>query len=635
MNKKYLSFLVPLFLCSLFLAIFAACGGNEKVYYSVNYFCEKGGSIQGVARQRVESGLDASEITALASEGYEFIGWDDGISEPSRTDKEISEDKTYVAKFRQYIFTVKYTSTTGGRIQGESLQKVNLNEDASGVTAISDEDYYFTGWSDGLSNATRTDTGVVGDITVIARFAKKCFLTLTSNISGASDLVSGTVHKMLPGESVSVTLKPKFGYNFLGWSDGNKSKTRVFKFDTSDINAEALFEYDSKGLPVMAVYTENSAEITNKETYVNCTVSITNDSAYSLDGAVAGIRLRGNSTMQYPKKPYRIKFDKKQGLFGWEKNKSWVLLALYLDFSNIKDYTAFAIADSIKGVGEGNAAFAPNAKHIEVYLNGDYAGLYLLCDQVQENSGRVDVESDFTEADTEVPFLVEMDDYAPYEGVEDVDYFKIVNTNITNYFNVKYPDVEKRFNQAQYDYIKNYIITVDKLCRNQSVTRTRFEQYIDLPSFIDYFLVQELMGQQEINKKSVYMSRKTGGKLVMGPVWDFDWSAGGPMTGNGAQHEPNRQIYSSNNWFAAMLKVGWFKTAVLNRLDEIEGALKITLSELAAYKNVIKAAAERNASIWDFDMNNSLPSFSEYYDTVLNFITRRIELIPIFLQYIN
>ena len=59
---------------------------------------EKGGSIQGVARQRVESGLDASEITALASEGYEFIGWDDGISEPSRTDKEISEDKTQPVK---------------------------------------------------------------------------------------------------------------------------------------------------------------------------------------------------------------------------------------------------------------------------------------------------------------------------------------------------------------------------------------------------------------------------------------------------------------------------------------------------------------------------------------------------------
>lgn len=633
MKRKYLSFLLPLILCFSALLFLSACGGNGKTYYSVNYFCEKGGRIQGEARQRIENGKNASEITAVADNGYEFIGWDDGVTDSSRTDTEVSEDKTYVAKFRQLIFNVSYQASEGGYIQGEALQKVDINTSATSVTAVCNEDYYFIGWSDGFPNETRTDADVITDITVTAQFAKKCVLTLTSNIVGASDLISGTVHKMIPGDSVKVTVKPKFGYRFLGWRDGEKSKTRVFNFDTSDINAEALFEYDTKGLPVMAVYTENSAEITDKENYVNCTVSVTNDSAYSLDGAVAGIRLRGNSTMKFPKKPYRIKFDKKQGLFGWEKNKSWVLLALYQDFSNIKDYAAFAIANGVKTVGAGNSSFAPNAKHVEVYLNGDYAGLYLLCDQVQENSGRVDVEVDFTETDTEVPFLVELDEYVQYEGTEETDWFKIkTDESYTAYFNIKYPEADQRFTQAQYDYIKNYILTVDGLCRNPNVTRAQFEQYIDLPSFIDYFLVQEIMGQKEINKKSVFMSRKTGGKLVMGPVWDFDWSAGGPMAY--PQDLPNGGMYSSKNWFGVMLKVSWFKQAVLQRLDEISGTVRNTLSNLATYKNVIKAAAERNASVWDFDTNNSLPSFNEYYDTVLDFIDKRIDLIPIILSYI-
>lgn len=131
------------------------------------------------------------------------------------------------------------------------------------------------------------------------------------------------------------------------------------------------------------------------------------------------------------------------------------------------------------------------------------------------------------------------------------------------------------------------------------------------------------------------MSKKTGGKLVMGPVWDFDWAAGGPMNGNGAQHEPNRQIYSSNNWFGCMFKVKWFKQEVLNRLEQAKGVLNATLDSFAAYKAAITAVSERNAAMWDFDTDNSLPSFSEYYDTVINFIRGRIDLIPIFLSYIN
>ena len=112
------------------------------------------------------------------------------------------------------------------------------------------------------------------------------------------------------------------------------------------------------------------AKIESKEEYVDCSVSI---SGTEIVGYSAGIRGRGNSTWELPKKPYRIKFEEKVSLFGEAKNKSWVLLALYYDYSAVKDKLAFAMADAI-----GTDVFVPSYHYVELYLNGKYQGLYLL-----------------------------------------------------------------------------------------------------------------------------------------------------------------------------------------------------------------------------------------------------------------
>lgn len=383
-------------------------------------------------------------------------------------------------------------------------------------------------------------------------------------------------------------------------------------------------------LPVVWVETLGSAAITGKEDYTSCGVSILNtDEKYRLDDVPAGIRGRGNTSWGFDKKPYRIKFDKKQGLFGLEKNKSWVLLAMYQDFSGIKDYAAFSLARSI----DGRSAFVPNGVHVELYFNGRYGGLYLLTDQVQESSGRVGVEADITEEDIEVPFLVELDEYAPDEGKENVDWFRVYNkdSKVTSYYSIKYPEKDERMNGAQFDYIKNYVTKVNALCHDKNVTRAEFEEYVDLNAFIDFYLVQEIMGQIEINWKSVYMSKKVGGKLIMGPVWDFDWSAGGAMA-DGGNASPEVGLYSKSNWFYFMLKVDWFKQACLSRLEELKPGFLAALDGLAAYKEHLTAAAERNEQLWHF--NGRLPHFDEYYDTVLGYIQKRIQLLPNFINQI-
>lgn len=427
-----------------------------------------------------------------------------------------------------------------------------------------------------------------------------------------------------------IAVTPDTGYkNLKGPEDTGRENTwRITKIG-ADLTVTVRTQIAALDLPVVEVDTQEGAPVLDKENYVTCTVSLSNtQEEYCFEQHTAGIRGRGNSTWYYPKKPYRIKFDEKTSLFGWPENKSWVLLALYQDFSNIKDYAAFALA-----AATGGDAFVPHAQHVELYLNGEYMGLYLLTDQVDENAGRTGVEEDFAPDATQVPFLVEWDEYAYDEGTEGVDWFRIVNedSGVTSYYAVKYPESDERYTQAQFDYIRDYIQTVNALCHDASVTREQFEEYIDLTAFLDYYFVQEIMGQSEINWKSIYMSKTSMGKLVMGPVWDFDWSAGGPMSNGGTGWTD--QWCSTTNWFAYMLNVEWFREAALSRWTQILPALTQVQSSLAGYKQTIAAVAERNALLWDFDEEDALPGFSEYYDWVVEYIGKRIDAIGVLLGY--
>lgn len=315
------------------------------------------------------------------------------------------------------------------------------------------------------------------------------------------------------------------------------------------------------GLPRLDVYTEGGAKIKSKEEYVNCTVSLSGADEFDFSSLEAGIRGRGNNSWKhFPKKPYRIKFDEKVSLLGETKNKSWVLLAMYSDFSLTKDRLAFSMADALE-----TDAFVPSYHYVELYLNGSYNGIYLLTDQVDENKGRTNVKEDFDADAKEVPFLVELDSYAESEGPEGEAFFRIGEALYT----VKYPEPDERYSDEQFAYIKDYITNVDKLCRKKNVTLAELSEYIDVDSFIDFYIVQEVMGQMEINWKSVYMSKGMGEKLKMGPVWDFDWSVTGPhtwLTARDMYKDDYTKLRSGGNWFGALLKESpEFKIAVAER----------------------------------------------------------------------
>ena len=369
------------------------------------------------------------------------------------------------------------------------------------------------------------------------------------------------------------------------------------------------------GLPRIDIDTDG-VKIKSKEEYVDCTVTISGaDEEYCFEGAEAGIRGRGNDTWKfYPKKPYRIKFSEKTSMFGETKNKSWVLLAMYNDYSLIKDRLAFGLSEVL-----GTSSYSPSYHYVELYLNGKYRGIYLLTDQVDENKGRTDVKEDFTDEDTEVPFLVELDARAAEEGEEGEVWFYAGERK----YLVKYPEPDERYNGEQFEYIKSYINKCESLCRKEGVTMAELWQYIDMDSFIDFYIVEELMGQPEINWKSVFMSKSKDGLLVMGPVWDFDWSAAGPYIGKHRLDylEKTEGLRSGDNWFRRLYDNSpEFRESLASRWAEVRDDLLAVVSAVREENSYILKAAKRDYIRWHW---YELRPYSKAVEENLSWVEKR------------
>ncbi len=358
-------------------------------------------------------------------------------------------------------------------------------------------------------------------------------------------------------------------------------------------------------------------KVTSKEEYVPCSLTLSDGDTVIIDGVSGGIRGRGNTTWKYPKKPYRLKLDSKTSFFGEAPSKSWVLLAMYNDFSLSKDALAFKLGASLD-----NGDYVPSYNYVELYVNGIYKGLYLLTEQINENKEHTNVKCDFDKNDTEVPFLVELDDYAELDGgIEGEDYFKIGNL----FYTVKYPDKTERYTKAQFDYIKNYVTKVHSLCYKENVTLDELAEYIDVGSFIDYFLIQEIVIQPDINYKSVYMYKSVDGKMKMGPLWDYDWALSGPSLAFWYDYElKETEFCSKGTWFYALLtRSPEFRQALKVRWAEIEDKIRIAASDFYEENQRISKAAHKD---WlRYHYYNSGATFMRNFERDFEVLYRRID----------
>lgn len=266
-------------------------------------------------------------------------------------------------------------------------------------------------------------------------------------------------------------------------------------------------------LPTVVVNTLNGDLPYDKEHEIACNVIIISKDGTDVLQKSAGIRERGNMSRTFPKKPYRIKFDKKQNVLDAPaKAKKWTLINNYGDKTLMRNMLGFDIA---KMVG---MAYVPYIQPVDVVVNGDYKGCYQLCDQVEVNEGRVDIDEmtpddNYGEALTG-GYLVEVDSYAYSEPV----WFSTREFGIP--VTIKSPD-DDEITDDQRNYIEDYFnMMVSKA--GDTDPETGLESVFDIHSFVQHMLVNEFVGNTD-TYWSVNMYKHRGNpKIYTGPVWDLD-----------------------------------------------------------------------------------------------------------------
>lgn len=356
-----------------------------------------------------------------------------------------------------------------------------------------------------------------------------------------------------------------------------------------------------ESFPIIKIDTGNQ-EITRD--YITSLVTVESGMAkYNFEDVECQIKIRGNGSAQFDKKPYRLKFDKKQTMLGLNnslKAKSWVLLAEYRG-NLIKNSLAFDLA---KGIFDSNY-YVSDYAYVKVYIDDNYQGIYLLAEQQQVNQGRIEInEPEKNSTATDIGYLLELDSYyATEDNWIEIDYKhglttanneEIMQENMQSHYTIKsdiYSDNQKSFIQKVvqniwdivYDTVyedhanfldkpyktldSNFDIVEDSniLSAKEAISRV-----IDYDSLVQMFLLQEIVQNYDVAWSSFYVSidcSETGNKkLTFQAPWDFDLAF--------MEIEYNREslyLFSKREiwyayeqpWFMVFAQCGWFVEDVI------------------------------------------------------------------------
>lgn len=268
-------------------------------------------------------------------------------------------------------------------------------------------------------------------------------------------------------------------------------------------------------LPTVIINTVNAEEPYDKEHDIVSNIIIISENGTNVLEAPGESRLRGNNSMTHPKKPYRIKFDKKQRpLDAPAKAKKWTLINNYGDKTLMRNMIAFEVARQV------GMEYVSYIRPVDVILNGEYKGCYQLCDQIEVGDGRVPVtemeETDISGDELTGGYLIEVDAYASSE----ISWFQSSRGIPVT---IKSPDDDK-ITSEQTNYIKSYFNKLENAAysvKYDSPT-TGYRTLLDINSFLQHFIVGEVSGNTDTYWSTYMYKKRNDPKFYVGPVWDFD-----------------------------------------------------------------------------------------------------------------
>ena len=381
--------------------------------------------------------------------------------------------------------------------------------------------------------------------------------------------------------------------------------------------------YQLTNLPTVVVNIADGEEVVEKEkNLISNVYIISEDGTNLLATGGTEIRGRGNASWDFPKKPYRLKFDEKQSPLGAPASaKKWTLLSNYGDKTLMRNMLAFEVSRRV------GLSYTPFCHPVDLIINGEYRGCYQLCDQVEAATGRVDAKDGY---------LVEIDAYA-YS--EDVWFSSNRGTPVT----IKHPD-EDEITQEQRKFINDYFNQMEAAVFASDYTDPAegYRKHLDLDSFLKNFIVGEFGGNTD-TYWSVYMYKDAAdGKLYTGPVWDYDLA----FENDYRTYPINNlwdYIYASNGSVASeavrqmVTRIVKEDPQAKERLIELweaacnEGGLKNLNAVVDQNAELLQEAQELNFKRWKIlnqhvHMNfQALGSYDKEVQTVKKYIDGRLE----------
>lgn len=388
---------------------------------------------------------------------------------------------------------------------------------------------------------------------------------------------------------------------------------RVYKVITERITCN---------LPVFYIEIEGGKEVTSRETYLSAALRIDTDTAAgnfpAMETREILIRGRGHYSWKFDKTPYKIRFEKKTSVLGLNASKNWVLLANYVDRSLIQNYVAMEMGKVMTNIDYHSTQYP-----VDVFVNGSYRGVYTFGEQLEAKKERINLEESYTEPDTDYLLEIGGSDDGDVKGR---DYF---HAGTLRFAAIKHPDSAK-LTQEQLDFLTDYVEKADEAVRALS----NYEDYIDVDSLIDWVILHELTyNLDSCFRRSCYLIKEKGGKLKMGPIWDFDLAFGSfyrYQVGDWATVGETGG-YVGITWMNYLMEDEAFMARFTARWNEIkEELLRKALSSVDHMAALVKPSAEMNFEVWDI-LGKSIPSQPSSHQKY-NTYDKMIQRLKTFLQ---
>lgn len=388
--------------------------------------------------------------------------------------------------------------------------------------------------------------------------------------------------------------------------------------------------------------------------YEPCLVSVYDEAGQrQIDRAEAEVKVRGNWTTSYQKKPLRIRFAEAQSMLALNDGaamKNWVLLAEYKDGSMLRNKAALAIAE---GLLAPDGLYAADAGLVEVTVNGEYMGVYLLSEHQQVNPDRVNITRPEPEYQgTDIGYFLEFDSYSVNEG--ELNRFTVGYANhaplipydgrdgsgrkqagTTDGFTIK-SDI---YSAKQRNFIADYVDNVYRILyhaayrdeayvfndactrikRTKEITpREAVERAVNVDSLADMYLLNEVVCDADVYLTSFFMRADFGEggdrRLTFEAPWDFDSSMGNKNRCAEAQGfyaanillDVNDEFTSINPWLAVLMYEDWFQELIAQKWTAAydSGVFTRVLEMISRDAVQYSDAFARNYEKWDNLVND-------------------------------